>query len=130
MAKAEYKTKKHKLRKLIIISIVVAVLLLADILFIGNITYAVKWVQCGARPVVLNAPPQISEGSYPPTYHARTSPNWFRAKQPLIIDSRVSLHCSIDEIYAMLGDNDDVKVEVCDGDNVYSALRIFGDSCE
>lgn len=130
MPKVTNETKNKRPRNLLVAIIIVAALLLSDALFIGNTAYAVKWLQCGSQPVVLNVPPQISEGSCPPTYHVRISPNWFRSKQPLIINTSVSLHCSIDDVYKVLGDNDSVKIEVCDVDSVYGAFRAFGDSCD
>lgn len=119
-------SRKTKKRYILIVGIACGVLLIFDTLLVGNIAYYAKWAQCGTQPVILDSPPKIGEGSYPPTYFARTSPSWLRAKAPLLNLGGVTLHCSLNN----LSDRCD-HLEVCNSDSTFRLVTSldFDGSC-
>ena len=121
MVKKQPVSKKKKKSYKLIAGIVCVVLLIFDTLLVGNIAYYAKWAQCGTQPVVLNSPPKIGEGSYPPTYFARTSPNWLRTKAALINSDDVTLHCSLAELT-----NSYEHLKVCTSDSAFRMIASLG----
>ena len=75
--------------------ICVGLLLVIEILFIGNIAYGIKWVQCGQRPVVeIISVPFVSFGSQPSRVSIIQSPDFFEEKfSPA--DNNRRLFCSL-----------------------------------
>lgn len=121
MVKKQPVSRKTKKRYILIAGIVCVVLLIFDTLLVGNIAYYAKWTQCGTQPVVLNSPPKIGEGSYPPTYFARVSPSWLRAKAPLLNSDGVTLHCSLNDLSGRYD-----HLEICRSDNIFRLVSSLG----
>lgn len=97
-------------------------IILADVLFVGNAGYYIKWVHCGTRPVVLSHPTELGFGYQPPSNIAWTNPNILREKDPVINELDNTLHCTLDELRNAYGDS----LEVCEEDNLVHMVRSLG----
>ena len=105
MEKQKVKTKKNIKRRVVLITAILIVVLLFDVFMVGNVNYAVKWIQCGRRPVVVNLSTGVRFGAEPSVVTIRENPGFFDAKDvPFpFIDS--TLYCSVDEAKASISSN-------------------------
>ncbi len=100
MEKQKVANNKSRRRWLIVILIIIVLGLLFDIFMVGNIGYAVKWVECGQRPVVVRLSTGIRFGAEPIDVTVIEKPGFFDIKDVFspLVDSK--LYCNTEEAKA------------------------------
>lgn len=121
MSRERPTNKRVKKRYLAIASVVLAAILVLDTLFVGNVTYYVKWMQCGTKPVVLTHPKAMGFGDEPDGNRVRANPVWLRSKAPLIDQASHTLYCTVNETTSIYE-----KIEICWDDSIQEPVVDIG----
>lgn len=93
MQKQKLKTSKSNRCWAIVVAVFVTVAVLIDVCIVGNIGYAIKWAQCGGRPVVAGRVFSVGFGAAPERVVIRENPGFFEAKRQ--VDG--GYYCTIDQ---------------------------------
>lgn len=100
MEKQKVKTNKNTKRWAIVISVFLILGMLFDIFMVGNLGYAVKWVECGQRPVVVRSSTGFLSTGQQMEVLIIEKPGFFDLKDILVPFVDSAIYCDVNQAKA------------------------------
>lgn len=109
MKRQKEEANKGVSRWVILITLSLIIVMLADFFMVGNFGYAIKAIRCGQQPVVVSHHQSIGFGAEPSSATINKNPGFFDTKNVLFpfIDNK--LYCNVDQAKASVAGINNIK---------------------